>query len=135
MQVRSQLGLSADGPLFSFPDGVSLRVHHVRDEVKRLESAVGNDPSNYGAHSLRIGGATAALAAGVSPALIRLMGRWSSDIYEIYCRQSRESALHVGRALSSAQVTLASTAFTREELELLPDELEGIKSLSVEDPI
>ena len=74
------------------------------------------------------------LAAGVSPALIRLMGRWSSDIYEIYCRMSKQSALHVGRALASAQVTQVHQSFTREELELLPDELEGIRSAAVEDP-
>ena len=61
---------------------------YVRDAVRRVMAAAGRDPGMFGAHSLRIGGATAALAAGVSPQLIRLMGRWSSDIYEIYCRMS-----------------------------------------------
>ena len=126
--------MPSDGPLFCWPNGASLQVKHVRAAVKDLEVAVGNSASNYGAHSLRIGGATAALAAGVSPALIRLMGRWSSDIYEIYCRMSKQSALHVGRALASAQVTQVHQSFTREELELLPDELEGIRSAAVEDP-
>ena len=46
------------------------------DQVKRLMQAAGRDPNLYGAHSLRIGGATAALAAGVTPAMIRMMGRW-----------------------------------------------------------
>ena len=61
--------------------------------VKLVMEAAGLDPSLFGAHSLRIGGATAALAAGVSPSMIRLMGRWASDIYEIYCRMSRQSAV------------------------------------------
>ena len=134
LRARATLGLPSDGPLFCWPNGASLQVKHVRAAVKDLEVAVGNSASNYGAHSLRIGGATAALAAGVSPALIRLMGRWSSDIYEIYCRMSKQSALHVGRALASAQVTQVHQSFTREELELLPDELEGIRSAAVEDP-
>ena len=53
------------------------------------------------AHSLRIGGATAALAASMSPATIRAAGRWSSDIYEIYCRISRQSAASVTSLISS----------------------------------
>ena len=34
----------------------------------------------------------------------------------------------MGRALASAQVALTQTSFSREELELLPDEIDGIKS-------
>jgi hypothetical protein len=37
----------------------------------------------YGGHSLRIGGASAALAANVSEAIIRAMGRWDSDVFEL----------------------------------------------------
>ena len=85
--------------------------------------AAGRDPRVYGGHSLRIGGATAAHAANVSPSLIRLMGRWSSDIYEIYCRLSLESALGVGQAIASAQVTATAEAFHYENLEMLPSEV------------
>ena len=74
------------------------------------------------AHSLRIGGATAALAVGVSPQLIRLMGRWSSDIYEIYCRRSMQSVVAVGRALAAAIVTPEGETFQDEHLEVLPSE-------------
>ena len=126
LEVRRSQGLAEDGPLFCWPDGTPLCVSEVRACVKRVAAAAGQDPNRYGAHSLRIGGATAALAAGVPPALIRMMGRWSSDVYQIYCRMSLESALNVGRALASAQVTPAQHAFTREELELMPEELTGI---------
>ena len=37
-------------------------------------------------HSFRIGGASAALTAGLLDALIRIMGRWSSDSYQKYLR-------------------------------------------------
>ena len=82
---------------------------------------------------MRIGGATAALAAGVPPQLIRLMGRWSSDVYEIYCRMSREAALRVGRSLTSTAVHTFEGGFTEERLELLPDEVAGFRQLVQED--
>ena len=64
-------------------------------------ASVGCDPRRFGAHSLRIGGATAALAAGVDPAVIRCMGRWPSDVYEIYMRLSRETAARVSTVVAS----------------------------------
>ena len=96
-------------------------------------AAAGRDPARYGAHSLRIGGATAALAAGVSPQLIRMMGRWSSDIYEIYCRMSMEAALGVTAALCAADVTPAAEAFSTEALEMLPSEYADWRGLGLLD--
>ena len=43
----------------------SLTADQVRVEVKTLMSNLGLEPARFGAHSLRIGGATAAAAAGV----------------------------------------------------------------------
>ena len=106
MQIRERAGLSMDGPLFCFMDGTGITTSDVRDEVKRLMAAQGMDPALFGAHSLRIGGGTVALAAGVPPALIRLMGRWSSDVYDIYCRMSMQSgdlrSLGTARAVQEA---------------------------------
>jgi len=80
-------------PLFrELRNDAAFTVEQVRDMVKRLMAAVGCDPTFFGAHSLRIGGATAALAAGVDPAVIKAMGRWSSDTFEIYTRMTREAA-------------------------------------------
>ena len=101
----------------------------VRDVVKRLMGLIGRDPRLYGAHSLRIGGATAALAAGVSPQMIRLMGRWSSDVYELYCRMSLQSAIGIGRAISSAMVTGVHEQFHDEHLEVLPSEVRDFEKL------
>ena len=63
----------------------------------------------------------------MSPQLIRLMGRWSSDIYQIYCRMSLESALGVGQAISSAVVTSVGRGFHEEHLELQPEEVPEIR--------
>ena len=102
-----------------------ITVCEVRAQVRAVMAAAGRDPSLYGAHSLRIGGATAALAAGVPPQLIRMMGRWSSDVYEIYCRMSLQSALRVGVTITSAAGVRPTTRFEQEHLELLPSELEA----------
>ena len=115
--------MAASLPLFSIK-GRMITVSAVRDTVRAVMGAAGLDPARFGAHSLRIGGATAALAAGVPPALIRLMGRWSSDIYEIYCRMSTQAAVQVGTALSSAlEVTPLEGGFRDEALELQPEEV------------
>ena len=134
LEARRALGISESCPLFCHENGRGITVDELRDVVRDVMRAAGRDPALYGAHSLRIGGATAALAAGVPPQLIRLMGRWSSDIYEIYCRMSLESALGVTAAISSAQVSAAPgmARFESEALELLPAESEAMRECGLE---
>ena len=105
----------------------------MRDVVKDVMRAAGQPPQLFGAHSLRIGGATAALAAGVPPQLIRLMGRWSSDVYEVYCRISAQSAVRVGAAIGSATVSPLDSKFETEGLELLPEETMALFNMRLVD--
>jgi hypothetical protein len=130
IEQRRAWGIDDSAPLFCGPDGASFTVDAVRDMVKRVMRLAGRDPSLYGAHSLRIGGATAALAAGVPPALIRLMGRWSSDVYEIYCRMSEQSALGVGSAIAAAMVSSPESGFHAEALELQVDEISHLREMA-----
>ena len=51
---------------------------------------------HYNTHSFRIGGATALLGAKVSMELIKAMGRWASDIAEIYTRPTVGTILELG---------------------------------------
>ena len=103
-------------PLFRDPaTGAAFTTAHVRAVVKALMAAEGEDPRQYGGHSLRIGGATAALAAGVPPVVIRAMGRWSSDVYEIYCRASDEAVLRFGRRIAGVDYTELEVEFHEEE--------------------
>jgi hypothetical protein len=81
-----------------------LRINHVRDWVKALMSSVGEAPAHFGAHSLRIGGATALFAAGAEPHVIRTMGRWSSDIYRLYVRACFKDTLAWSRRAGSTVV-------------------------------
>ena len=73
----------------------------MREVVRLLMRSVGLPPGLYGGHSLRIGGASAALAANVSEAVIRAMGRWDSDVYELYLRGSLLCARQMGSVIAS----------------------------------
>ena len=90
--------------------------------------ALGLDPACFGAHSLRIGGATAALAAGVHPSIIRITGRWSSDVWQIYARLSKQSALVVSKVIGSTPFDDCERGeFMSEELELMPEEMASLR--------
>jgi len=70
----------ATTPLFRRSSGVSFTTDYVREVVRFLMRSVGLPPGLYGGHSLRIGGASAALAANVSEAVIRepwVDGTWT----------------------------------------------------------
>lgn len=128
MSEREALGIPASAPLFCHASGAMITVDELRDVVKAAMEAAGRDPRRYGAHSLRIGGATAALAAGVPPQLIRLLGRWSSDVYQIYCRMSSQAAIAAGQQLASAEVDTVEGGFHEEHLELLPAEVSAMRA-------
>ena len=103
----------------------ALTVDDVRVQVKRLMELLGLDARRFGAHSLRIGGATAAAAAGVPPAVIRCCGRWSSDIFEIYTRLTKQAAGRMTATIGSTPYEdLERGEFHSEELELLPCEMD-----------
>lgn len=52
--------------------------------IKAAAAAVGEDPKNFGSHSLRSGGATALFNAGVDSLVVKKFGRWRSDAVERY---------------------------------------------------
>ena len=119
----------ANTPLFrTHREGVAsaMSVDQVREMVRAMMQALGEDPALFGAHSLRIGGATAALTAGIHPSIIRLCGRWNSDLWEIYARVSREAASRVTTAIGSTPFHDLERGFHSDELEVLPEEMEAM---------
>ena len=94
-----------------------------RDRSRRIRRgvlcvAVGEDPLDFGAHSLRIGGATALFAAGADPLHIRTMGRWSSDCYRLYVRACFEQTIAWTRKLGSQQVHDVQGTYERNAQEV-----------------
>ena len=106
----------ASTPLFRGADGAAFSTARIRGLVKWMVAADGGDPALYGAHSLRIGGATAALAAGVSALVIKAMGRWGSDVFEIYAHLSDRAARSFGRDVSSVDYEEVQGAYYSEDL-------------------
>ena len=91
-------------PLFRHADGSAITEAQVRDMIKRLMQRAGASPAEFGAHSLRIGGATALFKAGASQIDIMTMGRWSSDCYRLYVRACFGHAVEWSRKAGSTSV-------------------------------
>ena len=73
------------GPLFCDPDGRPVSYSQFGFWFKSLLSRVGIT-GKYNLHSFRIGAATWAASRGVSPIMIKKMGRWHSGAYSRYIR-------------------------------------------------
>jgi hypothetical protein len=69
----------------------------VQDGMKTL----GFDSTEYGSHSLRSGGATALAEAGCPESVLKAIGRWSSEVYVIYCRSAFQAVIKWGKAMAS----------------------------------
>ena len=95
--------LAASTPLFRNPGtGEVLTVAYIRGRLRDCMRAIGRDPSLYGAHSLRIGGATAMAWLRAPGPAIQAAGRWRSDAYLCYIRECREQALHFVQEIANA---------------------------------
>jgi hypothetical protein len=89
----------------------ALSTRYVLAITKSLMRTVGEDPSQFGAHSYRIGGATALFAAGADPTIIRTMGRWSSDCYRLYVRACFGQTLAWSKKCGSQEVSDVAKEF------------------------
>ena len=85
-------------PLFTFSDDRSLTRQRLSSTVQSMLHSAGYTGS-YSGHSFRIGAATTAAARGVPDYLIKTLGWWSSDSYQIYIRTPLSSIVHVSRQL------------------------------------
>jgi hypothetical protein len=94
---------AASTPLFRDPStNRVLTVAGIRGELRACMAAIGRDASMYGAHSLRIGGATALAWLRVPGEMIQAAGRWHSDAYLRYLRDTRVQALQHLTAVAGA---------------------------------
>ena len=110
-------GMAATTPMFRKPNGAAFTTDDIRNIVRQIVLALGLDPELYGAHSLRIGGATALFAAGADPIHIRTMGRWSSDCYRLYVRSCFEQTLAWTAKIGSQDVHDVQGTYARQAQE------------------
>ena len=99
-RLRSPGGvLDPLAPLFLKPStGRAFFTTKLRALYRGVARAIGLDPSDLGAHSGRIGGATDLFASGTPPVAIQIAGRWDSDIWAIYARRCVGQSLGYSRA-------------------------------------
>ena len=93
--------VSEQGPLFILRDGSTLSRRHLVSEVRSALSACGLDCKMYAGHSFRIGAATTAAAKGVEDSTIRSLGRWRSDVYQLYIRVDSTALAQVTHTLAN----------------------------------
>lgn len=90
-----------EGPLFLWPDGTMLTRKLFASALTNILSQINVPPQLYNTHSFRIGAATSANQAGLSPLQIKVLGRWRSDAYQRYIRTSPTELAKMTRQLSS----------------------------------
>jgi len=99
-------------PLFCQADMTPLsKPVFVSMMTTRLQRA-GVDSTGYSGHSLRIGAATSAAAAGVPDWLIKVMGRWRSDAYQRYVHTPLKNVLEIAPTLATCSVTSSTPIYS-----------------------
>ena len=92
-------------PLFRDPaTNRVITVDSLRSTLRAALSYIGRDGTLYGAHSLRIGGATAMAFVQASAQVIKDCGRWRSDAYLRYIRERRGEYMTYMQEMCSADV-------------------------------
>lgn len=89
------------GPLFCNPDGSPLLKSRVVSRVRLALETLGLCGTAYAGHSFRIGAATTAAEHGLEDSLIKALGRWESDAFQLYIRTPREKLAAVTQVLAS----------------------------------
>ena len=90
---------AAPGPLFLHADGTPLSRHWLASSISSIFSSAGV-PGCFSDHSFRIGAATSAASRGIPDHLIKTLGRWSSDAYQLYIRTPVNTIVGVASQLS-----------------------------------
>ena len=71
--------------------------------IREALAKAGLRPDEYAGHSFRIGAATTAAACGVPVDLIKTLGRWKSQAYQLYVRLPGDHLAGVSRTLATAK--------------------------------
>lgn len=87
------------GPVFVKDDGHTLTPGLLNHHLKTLLASAGVNAQRYSSHSFRAGAATTAAEMGVPDWLIKALGRWSSEAYQIYITTPHSVISEIPRVL------------------------------------
>lgn len=102
MQHYFQFVAPPPGPLFIFRSGRLLTRAIVTSLLRDAACHAGLPFHSLKGHSFRIGAASSAAAAGLPDWLIKVMGRWSSDCYQLYIRTPEQVLLSAAPRMASS---------------------------------
>ena len=91
-----------EGPLFKFKDGRALSRPRLVSELRKALAEAGLKPENYAGHSFRIGAATTAAACGIPVEVIKTLGRWKSQAYQLYVRLPTDQLSGISKKLAQS---------------------------------
>ena len=90
-------------PLFRHTNGQPITGPELLKFLRVMLKVVGEVPEHFGTHSLRIGGATLAMACpGSSEYTVRMMGYWAGDSIRLYTRPTRDAIIDLAKTMMSA---------------------------------
>ena len=93
-----------EGPLFQLEDGSPLTHTQLVTELRKALRGAQIDPAKYAGHSFRIGAATTAAACGVPVEVIKTLGRWKSQAYQLYVRIPSTELAAISKSLAGANI-------------------------------
>ena len=92
------------GPLFFRKGGQPLTKDSFLWDIRAVLEAAMLNPKEFAGHSFRIGVATSAAIAGVPDHLIKVLGRWESDAYQLYIRTPADTLTAVSQIIAGPAV-------------------------------
>ena len=102
---RYQGGAEAEEMLLRSQDGKPIPRSAIQALIEQSASGLGLPRGDLGTHSLRFGGASALWAQYKDTAMVKRWGRWTSDSFQSYVWEARESARGVAQRMVSADLT------------------------------
>lgn len=101
---RYQGGSESEDPLFRTRDEHPIPRTAITALIERA-ARLGLPEGDLGTHSLRFGGASAIWAQFQDSAMVKRWGRWSSDSFQTYIWEARNTAKGVAQKMATADLT------------------------------
>ena len=87
---EKHMSFGQNSHLFSWP-GANMSVKYFNKLIRDVAAWLGLKTKHYSSHCFRAGGATTATNRGIAPHVIKQMGRWTSNCFELYVKKPREA--------------------------------------------